>query len=113
MEGKVFNFFHFKLSNSESSIASVRKYRRNVQHNMLFAFVCRNFQRVEETLLAPVIEALKPIADISVESQVMDCPSLSKLVVFTFLTYYLCLMSLFFSVSGFVPYAEILIFLLG
>ncbi|CAN1269553.1 GPI transamidase component PIG-S [Linum perenne] len=30
-----------------------------------------DFQRIDETLLSPVIEALKPIADISVESQVL------------------------------------------
>lgn len=32
--------------------------------------ICRGFQRVDEVLLAPVIEALGPVANISVESQV-------------------------------------------
>lgn len=32
--------------------------------------ICRDFQDVDENLLSPVIEALEPIANITVESQV-------------------------------------------
>lgn len=38
---------------------------------LLLPCVCRDFQTIDETLLPPVIEALEPIANISVESQVM------------------------------------------
>lgn len=31
---------------------------------------CRDFQKIDETLLAPMIGALGPVANISVESQV-------------------------------------------
>lgn len=33
-------------------------------------FWCRDFQKIDDNLLAPMIEALGPVANISVESQV-------------------------------------------
>ena len=39
---------------------------------MLSRLYCRDFQTVDATLLAPIIEAMKPVANISVESQVPD-----------------------------------------
>lgn len=34
-------------------------------------FPCRDFQKIDEILVAPIIEALQPVANISVESQVI------------------------------------------
>jgi hypothetical protein len=48
-------------------------------------FYCRDFQAIEETLLAPVIKALGPVANISVESQVINIPLFGKCLSFFFL----------------------------
>lgn len=42
------------------------------------SLICRDFQTVDTTLLAPIIEAMKPVANISVESQVTDMLFLLK-----------------------------------
>jgi len=34
--------------------------------------MCRDFQRVHKSLLTPVVEALAPIANVSIESQVLN-----------------------------------------
>lgn len=45
-----------------------------------FTYTCRDFQTVDETLLTPIIEAMKPVANISVESQVIVLLFLLKMV---------------------------------
>lgn len=35
-------------------------------------FTCRDFNMIEEHMLSPVVDALGPIANITVESQVLD-----------------------------------------
>lgn len=42
--------------------------RKNIHLKYLFR---RDFQEIDDNLLAPILEALKPLADIRVESQVM------------------------------------------
>jgi hypothetical protein len=40
---------------------------------------CRDFENIGERMLNPVVEALRPIADINVESQVNICLIWAKL----------------------------------
>lgn len=41
---------------------------------LAFSCYCRDFQAIDDTLLAPIIKALGPVANISVESQVINVP---------------------------------------
>jgi hypothetical protein len=43
---------------------------------------CRDFEKIGERMLNPVVEALQPIAEINIESQVLICIKLSYLLPF-------------------------------
>jgi hypothetical protein len=71
---------------------------------------CRDFSEIDETLLQPVIEALKPIADVTVESQV-KCPKWR--ICKTNCMFWIQVISLFFLICRFCTTHRSLRFLIG
>jgi len=51
------------LADTQSNIFSIYSFK-------ILSSICRDFKELDEILLAPVVDALRPVADISVESQV-------------------------------------------
>lgn len=50
-------------ADTESNILCMNSFK-------ILSSICRDFKELDEILLAPVVDALRPVADISVESQV-------------------------------------------